>query len=95
MEPADFALLEMQFGGAIYVDKVLPMRYSIPCALFETFKTFMQWLFTQKSGPKLVCHYLDDVRFVGEKDIGQCLKAIQNFQSVVEDMGVPLAPERT
>lgn len=60
IHPADFSLLGMQFVGAIYVDKVLPMGCAISCTLFELFSTFLQWAFTQISGHKEVSHYLDD-----------------------------------
>jgi hypothetical protein len=37
INPADFDLLGIMFGGKYYVDKCLPMGCSISCSLFEKF----------------------------------------------------------
>jgi len=41
INPADFDLLGIMFGGKYYVDKCLPMGCSISCLLFEKFAIFV------------------------------------------------------
>ncbi|XP_078520162.1 uncharacterized protein LOC144784925 [Lissotriton helveticus] len=95
IHPWDFSLLGMHFDGSFYVDRVLPMGCSVSCSLFETFSTFLQWRFTFVSGHALVCHYLDDFLFIGEGCSGQCQSALNIFQALAEELGVPLAPDKT
>ncbi|KAJ1085508.1 hypothetical protein NDU88_005640 [Pleurodeles waltl] len=95
IHPADFDLLGMQPDGAIYVDRVLPMGCAISCALFESFSTFLQWVFVKISGHRTVTHYLDDFLFVGTATSGACARALADFQRLTQQAGGPLAPEKT
>ncbi len=40
------------------------------------------------------CHYLDDFFFAGPPDSTRCNKAISFFQSLCQQLGVPLKPEK-
>ncbi|KAJ1200350.1 hypothetical protein NDU88_004174 [Pleurodeles waltl] len=95
IHPADFDLMGMQLDGNIYVERVLPMGCSISCALFETFSTFLQWVFVKTSGHRWVTHYLDDFLFVGTAASGDCGRDLDTFQKLAQQAGVPLAPEKT
>ncbi|KAJ1160539.1 hypothetical protein NDU88_001039 [Pleurodeles waltl] len=95
VHPDDFSLLGIQFGGHWYVDKALPMGCSTSCALFECFSTFLQWIFVRVSGHRAVTHYLDDFFFVGPQATDLCAVALRRFQELMEDLDVPLAPEKT
>ena len=44
---SDFELLGIHFNDKWYVDKALPMGCSISCSLFESFSTFLEWVFSE------------------------------------------------
>lgn len=43
----DFELLGFYFEGVYYMDRALPMGYSVSCANFERFSTFLEWALDQ------------------------------------------------
>ena len=79
VHPLNFSLLGIQFDELLFVDKVLPMGCSVSRKLFETFSTFLQWLFVIKSGYKGVLHYLDDFLFVGHAGTWRVCEGIGLF----------------
>ena len=42
VHPLDFNLLGFQFGGEFYIDRALLMGYSVSCAAFGKFSTFIE-----------------------------------------------------
>ncbi len=98
VHPDDFQLLGIQVDGKYFVDKALPMGASCSPAHFERFSTFIEWVTMQESGCSRMCHYMDDVFFVGEKDDSgphSCGALLQTFRTVCNKFGVPLAEEKT
>lgn len=95
INPADFHLLGFQFQGNYYIDKCLPFGCSMACATFEKFATFLEWTIKCKSGLNSAVHYLDDFLFAGPKNTSDCKKLMQTFRSLCQDIGVPLAEEKT
>ncbi|KAJ1088356.1 hypothetical protein NDU88_001513 [Pleurodeles waltl] len=95
VHPQDFKLLGIQFQGSWYVDQALCIGCSISCSLFECFSTFLQWIFVQVTGHASVTHYLYDLFLAGPRESDSCKVALENFQSLMGDLGVPLAPEKT
>ena len=75
--------------------KALPMGCAISCALFETFSTFLQWVFSEVSGSAQVTHYLDDFFFVGAPGSTDCHEMLASFRELMKEMSVPLAEEKT
>jgi hypothetical protein len=63
--PADFDLLGFKIEEQFYIDKCMPMGFSVWCATFERFSTFLHWVIENKSGSKNIDHYLDDFLFGG------------------------------
>ncbi|KAK6170386.1 hypothetical protein SNE40_018795 [Patella caerulea] len=92
--PGDFDLLGFQFDNKYYIDKCLPMGCSISCSLFEKFSTFLHWVVEFKSGLDCLEHYLDDFIFIGG-NISTCQKLISCFVDLCEEIGVPIAHEKT
>ena len=64
------------------------------CKIFETFSTALQWICQNKLGIRVMVHVLDDFLFVHQTKIG-CQDAFGKFQSLCQDLGVPLAPDKT
>jgi hypothetical protein len=95
INPADFDLLGIMFGGKYYVDKCLPMGCSISCSLFEKFATFVHWVVASKSVLETLDHYLDDFFFAGESFTQNCAKLMETFVEVCKELGVPLAEDKT
>lgn len=93
--PGDFDLLGFQFDGQFYIDKMLPMGASISCSIWEKFATFLQWLVTYKSGLCTIEHYLDDFIFAGTKDTFTCHHLMSYFSGTCQELGVPIAQDKT
>ncbi|XP_062828282.1 uncharacterized protein LOC134296685 isoform X1 [Anolis carolinensis] len=95
VHPLDFELLGFQFNGLYYMDRALPMGCSVSCAAFESFSTFLEWALKSKSGLSGVVHYLDDFLFIGMSGSGECEFLLHSFQELADQLGVPLAPDKT
>ena len=95
MHPDDHDLLGFKFDGKYYYDKCLPMGLSRSCQLFELFSSFLEWLLRQSITPCHVIHFLDDFLLLGSPGTEQCLHAMNGFKSMCEDIGIPLAIEKT
>ena len=91
----EFYLLGFQFDGLFYFDKALPFGCSISCATFELFASFLEWAVRQRCSVGELLHYLDDFLFGGRKDSNQCSLMMNSFQSCCDQMGVPVAVEKT
>ena len=94
VSPTDYELLGFIFDGSFYYDKCLPMGCFIACSMFEKFSTFLEFQFKKVTGCSLVTHYLDDFLFVAPS-AHSCAHLLDMFTSLCEEVGVPLAPEKT
>lgn len=94
VSPSDFELLGMKHNGMYYFDMCLPFGAAISCSTFETFSTFLEWCIKEKSKSKNIKHYLDDFLF-GGKTKPDCDRILQFFFNICNDLGVPLAIEKT
>ena len=92
---ADFDLLGIKFNDEYYIDKCLPMGCAISCSLFEKFATFLQWVVKSKSGLDTLDHYLDDFIFAGAASSNNCKILMDTFKEVSQELGVPLAENKT
>lgn len=95
IHPEDFWLLGFQFDGGFYFDKAMPMGCSVACAAFECFSSFLEWALRDRTGLGGVTHYLDDFLLASARDTGNCVVLLRAFASLAEDLGVPLAAEKT
>ena len=89
----DLACLGICFQDEFYVDLCLPFGSSISCALFESFAGAFHWIIVTFVRVFLK-HYLDDF-LLGHFTKSLCFKALQETQQLVEEIGVPLSPEKT
>ena len=95
LNPGDFDLMGIKFDGFYFIDICLPMGCSISPKLFETCSTFLQWAVEVLSGQKSIDHYLDDLIFMGTEDTNNCELLMSTFQSICEELGVPIASNKT
>ena len=93
--PSDFCLLGFKFDGQWFIDKVMPMGCSVACTAFEAFSTFLQWAARERSRSLHITHYLDDFLFVGPSGTTECANILAIFQRLSEELGIPLAEEKT
>ena len=94
IHPADYSLLGMKWDHMYYFDRCLAMGLRSSCAIFEAFSTSLEWISTHLLRACSVLHILDDFLFIAPtKD--QCKRDLDNFVLLCNNLGVPLAPEKT
>lgn len=94
IHPDDFELLGFSFKEKIYFDKSLPFGCSISPSLFEKFSTFLEFCVKTKMKSGSLIHYLDDF-LGGDRGFDACKGIMHLFQSIMQELGVPLADEKT
>ena len=94
INPRDFELLGFRISGKFFVDKCLPFGCSLSCNLFEKFATFLEWALKRRTLDENIVHYIDDF-LVAAKDLVSCEYLMNNFSVMCQELGVPLAPEKT
>ena len=94
VHPSNYHLLGFKWRDGFYYDCCLPMGCSSSCAIFEAISTSLEWIIRQKLTNVAVLHVLDDFLFVAET-YKECLFALKTFEYICQDIGVPLAPEKT
>lgn len=92
--PSDFKPLGFCFRELYYFDKALPFGASISCSTFEEFSTFLELCVKQRSNSKWLIHYLDDFLGAENTDVA-CQKAMAIFRTIMQEINVPLADEKT
>lgn len=91
---ADHHLLGMKWRGKYYYDRCMPMGCASSCKTFETFSTAVQWIAQQKLHIKNMLHLLDDFLIVSPSHV-LCTNYLNSFLALCEDIGLPMAPEKT
>lgn len=94
VHPNDYQLLGMQWRGQYYVDRCLPMGCASSCKTFEALSTAMEWVARNKLAIPNIIHILDDFLIL-EKSHEACAASLHRFLHFCEDIGVPMAPEKT
>ena len=94
VSPSDYPLLGFKWRGQFYHDKCLPMGCSSSCAIFERLSTALEWIIQQRVEDVIVLHILDDFLFIGPS-YSSCRSALNLFMYICQDIGVPLAPDKT
>ena len=94
IHPDDYHLLGMTFNNSYFFDRCLPMGCSSSCAIFEAFSSSLEWLAVHKLGASGVLHILDDFLFIAETE-AKCRSDLNAFLRLCDDLGVPIAHEKT
>jgi hypothetical protein len=87
--------ITISLKNQFYFDKCLPMDCSASCVRFEKCSTFLEWAIKFKSGKTSVEHFLDDFLLAGKSGTGDCWQLMDHFRIICEDLGVPLAEDKT
>ncbi|KAJ1146364.1 hypothetical protein NDU88_012641 [Pleurodeles waltl] len=95
VHPDSFYLLGFQHNNDVYIDKAMPVGCSIACAYYGQFSTFLEWALHKRHPVGGKMHYLDDFLFVGKPDTDECANLLMAFQKLAEEIGVPLAMDKT
>ena len=93
--PGEFDLLGIKLHNEYFIDKMAPMGLKISCLAWEKVATFLNWLIINRSGSKTVDHYLDDFFFAGSPLCCECANLMSQFQDICEELGIPIASEKT
>ena len=93
--PQGLELLGFYFQGSYYIDRALPMDCSISCTAFESLSSFLEWKLRCSVGCKNTVHCSDDYLFCGESNTGKCKFTLKAFQTMAQELGLPLAEEKT
>ena len=77
-----------------YYDKCLPQGCSSSCKIFEAVSTSLKWIMNHKLGTANIVKVLDDFLFVAESE-QECAYALRKFIFLCEELGIPLAMNKT
>ena len=94
VHPDQYHLLGMKWRGLFYFDRCLPMGCRSSCRIFERFSSALQWIAEQKLEVCHVSHVLDDFLFIDSSYAG-CRGALSGFIDMCQDIGVPIADDKT
>ena len=94
VNPTDYPLLGFKWKGSFYYDKCLPMGCASSCAIFEKLSTALEWIISQESQDVAILHILDDFLFISNT-YQTVHNTLINFQKICQEVGVPLAPDKT
>ena len=70
------------------------MGASSSCKIWESFSTALEWIAKSKLAISGVLHLLDDFLLI-DKTFSACEQNLSRFLAMCDDLGVPMAPEKT
>ena len=94
VHPADWPLLVYWWDGRYYVDLVLPFGGRSSPFIFNTTADALQWIAQFWYEVEDVLHYLDDYFFASATE-NACRLAMDRLSRMCQDLGVPLATDKT
>lgn len=94
IHPSDYHLMGFTWKGQYFYDKCLPMGCSTSCRIFERFSSAIAWILTEKLGVTHLTKILDDFFFTGPTHV-ECNRSLQLFKCLCDQLGIPVAAEKT
>ena len=94
VSPSDYNLLGICWRDRFYVDRNLAMGLSSSCKIFECFSSGLEWIAHFRLHIPGILHLLDDFLSVS-KSLASCANDLQVFLKTCDELGVPMAPEKT
>ena len=70
------------------------MGASSSCKIWESFSTSLEWIAKSKLAISGVLHLLDDFLLI-DRTFSACEHNLSRFLAMSDDLGVPMAPEKT
>ena len=89
-----YNLLGICWRDRFYVDRNLAMGLSSSCKIFECFSSGLEWIARFRLHIPGILHLLDDFLIVS-KSLASCANDVQVFLKTCDELGVPMAPEKT
>lgn len=68
---------------------MFPVHFSVDCAAFERFWSFLEWMLKQKSGINETIHYLGNFLFTESLGLGHCADLLHAFLDLAAEPGIP------
>ena len=93
VHPSDHHLLDMQWKGKFFFDRVLPFGLRSAPFIFNCLADAIEWVAVQQ-GVCPIHHYLDDFYIAGAPDSDQCSRHLRSLTSLCSALGVPLAEDK-
>ena len=94
VHPQNCPLLAMQWEGVTYLDGALPFGLCSASKIVWALADGLMWILHFR-GVTLALHYLDDFLLLGPLSIQTCQAALCSTLSTCEELGLPVAPEKT
>ncbi|OQV25874.1 hypothetical protein BV898_00023 [Hypsibius exemplaris] len=91
----DWNLLGFAHDGKYYFDTVLPFGLQSSPAIFNQLADLLEWLLKVNGDCPDILHYMDDFFIAGAPDTTNCNIAVSYLTALADDIGLPLAPEKT
>ncbi|OWA55484.1 hypothetical protein BV898_19870 [Hypsibius exemplaris] len=91
----DWNLLGFAHDGKYYFDTVLPFGLRSSPAIFNQLADLLEWLVKVNGDCPDTLHYMDDFFIAGAPDTTDCNIAVSYLTALADDIGLPLAPEKT
>ena len=93
VHPLDRPLQAVEWGGAIYVDPMLPFGLCSAPKLFNAVADALDW-YLRDCGIRHVFHYLDDFIVIGPPHSPECAGALATIDWACSQLGVPIAEHK-
>ena len=93
VHPQDRPLQAVQWGGAIYVDPMLPFGLRSAPKIFNAVADALEWCARQR-GSHQVFHYLHDFIVVGPPGTPRCAEWMTTLLDTCANLGVPIAEHK-
>jgi hypothetical protein len=90
----DHHLLGFCFNNSFYYDLVLSFGLRSSPFLWCMVADAVHWIFTNVSGNRDLCHYMDDYWFCGPANSGVCESSVKTFTLLCGALGLPLAANK-
>ena len=94
IHPDDRRSLGVYWRGQVWIDCQLPFGLASALAIFSALVEALEWVHRQK-GVRAMIHYLDDFLLLGAPGSGECQQYLSVTLQVCQELGVPVAPEKT
>ena len=94
VSPSEYNLLGICWRDRFYVDRNLAMGLSRSCKILECFSSALEWIARFRLHIPDILHLLDDFLIVS-KSLASCANDLQVFLKTCDELGVPMAPEKT
>ena len=94
IHPCDRRFLGVTWRDNVYVDCQLPFGLASAPAIFSAIGEALEWILRQR-GVRGIIHYIDDFLLLGSPASPECLQALHTTLSTCQELGIPIAEEKT